>query len=307
MAGSSNPITPELDVRPLSPVSDKVDAESTSAPSIAENESLDPPQERKLTIRVPVEYVPPTPPPSASLPAIPPPGQRQSVTPVSTVQRKRASAPVQSWSGANTFIADDKPPPKAIPAPSMAPVMSTVQETTTPPGPVNVTVTEAQSAPPKMILVATSNSARHLPSVTAKKAQAVAQEKQGTSERQGTSAPRYGPELLPTPASELSQPRRVSGPGPQQQQARRTRTSPSIHNSPSYVSLIDFETSEEEEEDDQHSQSQSQSDAHPPSIPEESETPTPRAQRQGPSAASDDAELSRWAPEPAYFPNQSIS
>ncbi|KAJ6543557.1 hypothetical protein DFH09DRAFT_1282396 [Mycena vulgaris] len=291
---SADATTPELDGRPISPVSDMRDddapLESQPSPLVESR----PPVGRKLSIRVPVEYTPPTPPPSASLPAIPP--HRHSLTPVSTAQKKRASAPAASWSAPKALVTDETSPPANIPAHSTAPTMPTVPEAVTPSTPINVTVVHGESAPPKIILMAATHSAIHLPTA-AKMAQAAAQEKQSGA------ASKYGAELLPTPAS-IRRRSKSSPSQPQQtlQPPRPIRKSPSINNSPSYMSLIDFESSEEEEDADE---AQSDSQSQTSSIPEEPETPAP--QRRRAQVASEDSELSRWAPEPAYFPHQSIS
>ncbi|KAJ7107050.1 hypothetical protein C8R44DRAFT_885719 [Mycena epipterygia] len=285
------------EVLPISPVSDMLplDDESTSTPT-QDITPVNPPPERKLTIRVPVEYIPPTPPPSAELPAIP--FRHHSLTPVSTAKNKRASAPASSWSAVRALATEDAPPPVDPPATSTEPVMPAVPEVV-----MAVHVTEGESAPPKMILVTPSNSAIHLPTVAKK--MSVAQGK-------------YGAELLPAliPAQEPSRPRRKSTPGqPTLQPPRRVRKSPSMNDSPSHVSLIDFESSTEEDDEDdedEEPQSESQTQTAPSSIPEESEAPTPTPQqrtreRTRAQMASEDSDLSQWAPEPVYFPNQSIS
>ncbi|KAJ7112818.1 hypothetical protein C8R43DRAFT_133480 [Mycena crocata] len=284
------------DVLPISPVSDTIEDESvpSTAPQITATNPL---PERKLTIRVPVEYIPPTPPPSAELPAIPLPGRRQSLTPVSAAQKKRASAPASSWSSVQALVTNDTPPSAE---PSVAPVMPTVFEVVTPPLTVNIPDGEAPA--PKMILVSPSHSAIHLPSAAKKsqvaaQAQLVAQAQNSAQEK----PVKHRSELLPPPVQQSTRPRRKSSPGQKSlHPPHRIRKSPSINNSPSHVSLIDFESSSDEDEDEDEEESSTPSNT--PSIPEDSPTPTP----QKPQIASE-SDLSQWAPEPAYFPNQTIS
>ncbi|KAJ7503241.1 hypothetical protein B0H11DRAFT_1984644 [Mycena galericulata] len=286
-------IAPGTEVIPISPVSEGMDHESTAPPAV-EGPQATPSPERKLTIRVPVEYIPPTPPPSASLPAIPPLGR--SLTPVSTRLSKRASAPAGTWSASRAVVIVDNPASLDAPPSSMAPVMPTVPEAVTPP--IAASVPEAQnSALPKMILVSPTHSAIHLPTA-AKMAQVEAQKQQ-----EGKS----GADLLATPLHEHSRlrPRSTSGPQQNAKLPRRIRTSPSIYGSPSHVSLIDFDSPSEEDEDGDDAPSDPQT----PSIPEEHAAPTSknakrRTQMQTPS---EDSDLSQWAPEPVSFPHQTIS
>ncbi|KAJ7082691.1 hypothetical protein B0H15DRAFT_436751 [Mycena belliarum] len=306
---SPNSTTPEPDVRPLSPLSDTLDTSSTLAPSIPESLASNPP-ERKLTIRVPVEYTPPTPPPSASLPAIPP-----RSTPVS----KRASAPVFSSSAGRAFTLDP-------PALSTGPALAHVQEGGVVKAFRPVTLTAPDTVLPKTILVAGIN----FPPATRKPSPAV-QDTLGP--QQGTElqcAPALVPAPRPPPTPAGLNPRRQSRSAPsqpprQQQQTLqppanpRIRKSPSLNNAPSDVSLIDFESSaEEEEEDDEGAPPSPQSLSQTPSIPEEESTPTRthtpvqhahplRKAASSGAAAEVDPELSRWAPEPEHFPTQSIA
>ncbi|KAF7335403.1 hypothetical protein MVEN_02193000 [Mycena venus] len=290
MDESSNISSPSSgsDCLPMTPVSEN---ESTSpSPSLDTAPPAISIPERKLTIRVPVEYIPPTPPPSASLPAIPP--HRQSLAPVADAHSKRASAPVSSWTASKAL---DETTTLEAPAPSKASVVANVPKVIkSAPHNVPVGVADGETKVPKMILMSPSHSVLHVPT-------AAKEMKQSTPEKPA----RYGAELLPTSTPSAtpgwSRPRRKSTPG----QPKTTlepppvtiRKSSSIGNSPVYVSHIDFGSSSEDEEDE------NENEPHSPSVPDEGHVQRPSHARM----VSDESDLSHWAPEPAYFPNQSTS
>ncbi|KAJ6578144.1 hypothetical protein B0H19DRAFT_1338142 [Mycena capillaripes] len=264
------------DSLPMTPVSETVDDDSDPLPEIA---PLNPPPERKLTIRVPMGYTPPTPPPSASLPAIPP--RRRSLAPVWMTQKK-------------TLVTDDETPCTEAVSSTKDPVISAVSDAIkTVTLNVAVSVPEGKTTEPKTILLTPSpaHSAIHLPTV-ADKAQVQAQ--MGASEKKA----RYGAELLPTPTPLTGRPRPKSAPG-QRNNAPDPRPpirkSSSINNSPAHVSHIDFESSSEEE-DEEEVESQA------PSVEDDQKSSAHRTR-----AVSEESDFSRWAPEPVYFQNQSIS
>ncbi|KAF7366092.1 hypothetical protein MVEN_00485500 [Mycena venus] len=248
--------------------------------------------ERKLTIRaVPVEYIPPTPPPSASLPAIPP--RRQYLAPVGDAYSKRASAPASSWTAPKAL--DETTVSEGAPAPSKAPVLATVPKVIKS-APPNVPVGDADDGTkvPTMVLMSPSHSAIHVPT-------AAKQMKQSTPEK----PERYGAELLPGATPGSSRPRCKSGPGQPKTTLKpppvTLRKSPSIGNPPVHVSRIDFGSSASDED----GEDENETEPYAPSIPDELEG---HAQR--PSHArmvSNDSDLSHWAPEPVCFPNQYAS
>ncbi|KAJ7831145.1 hypothetical protein B0H14DRAFT_3714011 [Mycena olivaceomarginata] len=236
MDESSNISSPSsgFDYFPMTPVSEN-EAPSSPPPDTTPATLI---PERKVTICVPVEYIPPVPPPSASLPVIPP--------------RRQSSVP-GGFANGKTKV-------------------------------------------PKMILMSQLQSAIHVPT-------AAEQMKQSTSEKPA----RYGAELLPTatpgamPAS--SRPHRDSAPGQPNtafEPAPVTiRKSPSISNSPAHVSHIDFRSFTSDEDGEY----ENENELHTPSITDEGHAQQPSHARM----VVDESDLSRWAPQPAYFPNQSNS
>ncbi|KAJ7052066.1 hypothetical protein C8F01DRAFT_1172916 [Mycena amicta] len=279
----SNP--PKVEVGP-----DALSASSTmesEAPDTAEQAGSTTPTERKLTIRVPVkyDYIPPTPPSSAEFEAYPPaiPPHRQSLAPVSTaILAKRASAPVQSWSTVHArALAKDSNSPalKSDPSPTIPPPSAPAPTAPLP------AVPEVQQEPssghitPKSVVEEAptpSSSAIHLPSAETAAPNKPPPPPPPSIVRQSASS------TLAPPSQSSSRTRRKSAP---QQPPQRVR------NSPSYVSLIEFDSSEDEDGgnvydgglDDGHERE----DSAQSSIPEEPE---------------EDADLARWAPEPAFIP-----
>ncbi|KAJ7641935.1 hypothetical protein FB45DRAFT_901391 [Roridomyces roridus] len=263
----------------MTPVSRVVSIGPTSAPSV---DSLALPQ-RKLTIRVPVEYMPPTPPPSAELPAIPLHQQRNSLhatTPVSGALSKRASAPAGGGSWVHVRAVDAvkfKPtvvnsssaavPESAIvttaaPPSTLAPIMPTLPEVVTPTTPID-------AQPPVTSLLFS------LPAAMT------------TSESEESSVKHV---QLPTPPHEPSRPRRKSGastssagtghgkqPPPTPSRPGRMGTSPSHGEGDD----ADEEGEGEGEEED------------PPDISQ----PARKGKTQTSSSSVSDAD-GRWAPEP---------
>ncbi|KAJ7221818.1 hypothetical protein B0H12DRAFT_1151590 [Mycena haematopus] len=253
----------DSDILPMTPVSENGSGSDSPPDTTLDNEN--PAPGRKLTIRVPMEYTstPPTPPPSASLPAIP--SRPQSLTPVASVQIKVISgSAVQPLNETHT----SESPTSSVP-PSAAESDSSMAKTTG------------------------SHSAIHLP--ITKEGQLGAPEKQA----------KYGAELLPTsiPTPATSRPRRKSAPGQRNttlEPPPRVRKSPSVYDSLAHVSHIDFESSSSDEDEDEDEYGNG---PRSPSIPDEGGVPASGHAR----GVSDESDLSRWAPEPAYFPNQSIS
>ncbi|KAF8143461.1 hypothetical protein K438DRAFT_1875996 [Mycena galopus ATCC 62051] len=251
-----------FDTLPMTPVSES-GSSSDRAPYTCENPTLD----RKLTIRVPMDYIPPTPPPSASLPAIPP--RRQSLTPVANPHTKPVSA---------------LPSGTAAEARNETPIAESLTSSKLPNTTVTSSVRDGDAKMPKPIRVPSSHSAIHLPLSTHPEKSA-----------------KYGAELLPTSTPVAFRPRRKSAPG----QRRATleppppiRKSPSIANALAHVSHIDFDSSSSDEDEDEY-----ENEPRSSSVPDEGDTQAPSHAR----VVSEDSDLSRWAPEPAYFPNHSIS
>ncbi|KAJ6611128.1 hypothetical protein B0H10DRAFT_376288 [Mycena sp. CBHHK59/15] len=277
---------PGKDVAPISPVSDTEDDRTSTQSQAVECPRLTSFQERRLSIRVPIEYVPPTPPPSASLPALPTPGRRQSLPPMQQAPRKRISLVPLDTPLPNGKHSDAAAPPPVVVAAAAIPSIATIPEVSISPSISN----DSTNVASKVIFVSPSSSAIHLPTAS--------------KEPQGQEA-RYGAELLPvspTPSTQPTHPRRQSTqpthPRRQSTQPhtpqtpRKIRQSPSILDSPSHVSLIDFESSDEELDED---------------VALLSFQEHPR-QFQG---DSDDSDLSRWAPDPVappvYFPAKPVS
>ncbi|KAJ7183688.1 hypothetical protein C8R46DRAFT_1344440 [Mycena filopes] len=337
-SGTDTGAQSDSDFAPMSPVSE--DNELTPTIPLAPDGKAHPSAERKLTIRVPVEYTPPTPPPSAELPAIPP--RRASLTtPVSIALRKRASAPVPSWSAAALPLPpasrdEDKlhaPPPEepaasedpAMPMPMPAVPDSEPHKDTTMPVPtIAVNTPQGTQTQPKIILMATSStgSAIHLPTALKQSSSPAVPPR---SELKPPPAKYGGAALLPTPPSPPSQsqsqsqsqyhatrtrPRRKSAPGRRDTLDAPPPPSPQrrVRNFPSHVSLIEFDSSSSEDDDDEDDDDRDGDESAARSvgstsisIPEEEVEPrTPRAQK--PDADAD------WAPAPTYFPtHQNIS
>ncbi|KAJ7620417.1 hypothetical protein FB45DRAFT_930173 [Roridomyces roridus] len=280
------------DSLPMTPVSRVVSVGSISAPSV---DNLALPQ-RKLTIRVPVEYAPLTPPSSAELPAIPLHQQRTSLhatTPVPGTLTKRASAPASggTWvhvkptvvnpsTSTTTAVPESAIVTTAAPPSTLAPIMPTLPEVVTPPTPI-----EAQ-----------------LPITPGRRTSLLFSMTTSISSEAGQ---------LPTPPHEPSRPRRKSGASTSSAgtgQGKHVKTSllkppptPSrpgrMRTSPSHVSLIDFSSSEEEgDDDDEEGEASDVGEEH-----------LSRPARKGkpetlPSSASVSDADGRWAPEPLLPP-----
>ncbi|KAF7375645.1 hypothetical protein MSAN_00453600 [Mycena sanguinolenta] len=252
---------------PMTPVSETESGSDPSAPDTT-FDSENPAPDRKLKIRVPIEYAPPTPPPSASLPAIPP--RRQSLTPVASagaptkVARRVSASAVQALKGPHTseFASSNLSPSAA----------------------------DGEAKMTKTLLMTGSHSAIYLP--IAVEGQLDASEK----------PEKYGSQLIPSLTTKpiVSRPRRKSAPGQRDSNTTlelplpRVRKSPSILHAPAHVSQIDFDSSSSDEDEEEY-------EPRPVSTPDEGDAPADPYVR----GASEESDLSRWAPEPAYFPHQS--
>ncbi|KAF7298734.1 hypothetical protein MIND_00820900 [Mycena indigotica] len=281
-------------ILPLSPVS--MSDPSELAMSSSETLSSDP--SRKLLIQVPVksDYI--TPPPSADIHV---PSRRQSLL-TSPMVSKRASAPVHSWSARN-FGKEKDPadsngpispliPPPSSPAPT-APLpavpespMTVVQQEPTPPSSSRSDSAEdvvqkgeqgnSDDRPP----ISSSSSAIYLPSLT--KSHTVSATSVALPAKPSSSTPSTS---LAPPSAYKQRQRRKSAP----QQPAAKSPPLRVRNSPSYVSLIDFESSEDEDDVNTYDGSLKQ---------ESDELSSQEAQEK----LVPDADLAQWAPEPAFVP-----
>ncbi|KAJ7189418.1 hypothetical protein GGX14DRAFT_609339 [Mycena pura] len=299
--GNNNPAAAcQPDALPMSPVAGPPENdESTIIPSTATTRVC-PALGLKLTIRVPVENIPPTPPPSAKLPALPQMDlRRHSLTPVSSITLRRASAPVLSWSAANALAADrphtfatptltattnlfPAPPPQK-PEPSM-PIPAVPDAA---PPPITMKIADGEAPSPKTILKATSYSAIHLVTKNAAQEERDARPQPGGT-ADGLPAPPAAPVVRALPQIRV---RRKSAPA---RQAKRL-DSPlplRMRNSPSHVSHIDFESSDEDAGEAAAAEVEGNIalSERPPSIPEEE------------VAVAVDRDAARWGTEPDFVP-----
>ncbi|KAJ6489017.1 hypothetical protein C8R45DRAFT_1097350 [Mycena sanguinolenta] len=200
---------------PMTPVSESESGSDPSPDTTLDNEN--PVPDRKLKIRVPIEYAPPTPPPSASLPAIPP--RRQSLTPVVSGTPTKVTRRV-SASAVRALNDIDVPP----------------------------TTAEGDTKITKTLLTTASHSAVYLPIAMEGQLLLDAPEKRVKYGAELLPTPTTGPVA--------SRPRRKSAPGQRSTNTTlepplpRVRKSPSILNAPAHVSHIDFDSSSSDEDDE---------------------------------------------------------
>ncbi|KAF7299610.1 hypothetical protein HMN09_00966400 [Mycena chlorophos] len=246
-----------VDGAPPSPVSDNDQIPAVVAPSV------EPTASQKLTIRVPVQYQDyMTPPSSADI--VP---RRHSL------MAKRVSASLAKDGSDNSPSSPIPPPAPAptFPLPAVPEAQRDILPTNQQLTPPSSSASESGEATPRQ-----AQSDEHMQSSPPHSVRASVADGSTTIPPPPPIPQDRGSSLTPPTASNLRQ-RRKSAP----QQPPKTQT-PRVRNSPSHVSLIDFDSSEDEEEE-----SPARDKDSAPSIPEEQDQ---------------DPDWSRWAPEPAFIP-----
>ncbi|KAK7017335.1 hypothetical protein R3P38DRAFT_1322325 [Favolaschia claudopus] len=280
------------DILPMTPISESPPSSDLVPDSTP---TMEPNPERKLTIRVPMEYIPPSPPPSASLPAIPASSRPQSLTPVATTipqqqqqQAKRASVPI--WVAAAVEHRPSTPPPEPT-SPSTTVEAENGAKTETPAATAAEACETHIKMPSKTIIMTSSHSAVHLPS-----AHPSSQPQQRNDN--SNSAAKFGTTLLPTSIPATTRPRRKSAPGQRNTSFELDGMVPDLprmRKSPSFiphVSHIDFDSSSSESEDEVDR------------VPDKGQSAGGGSRRR---LFSEESDLSRWAPEPAMTLNTTLA